>query len=187
MPVTDPSLHIDRIDNLTESFNSEFGDLPVDNLNWKPDAQSWSIAQIIDHLIVINSTYYPIFDRILNDTYQAPVHARLGFLVRFFGKTILHSVDPKNRRKAKTFDIWEPAQSDLPADIVSRFVSHQAELNAYIEKLGPYFNSDTVIHSPANKMIVYKLETAIEIIITHEERHLEQARTLLPLVKSIEI
>ena len=38
-----------------------------------------------------------------------------------------------------------------------------------------------VISSPANKNIVYKLETALDIITTHEKRHFEQARRILVL------
>lgn len=36
-----------------------------------------------------------------------------------------------------------------------------------------------VISSPANKNIVYKLETAFNIIVTHEQRHFEQAKEVL--------
>jgi hypothetical protein len=34
----------------------------------------------------------------------------------------------------------------------------------------------TVISSPANRNIVYKLETAFDIIVAHEFRHFEQAK-----------
>jgi hypothetical protein len=37
----------------------------------------------------------------------------------------------------------------------------------------------TIISSPANKNIEYKLETAFDIIVAHEKRHLEQAREVL--------
>ena len=38
-----------------------------------------------------------------------------------------------------------------------------------------FLHSGVIISSPANKNIVYKLEQAFEIIVTHEERHLNQA------------
>jgi hypothetical protein len=41
----------------------------------------------------------------------------------------------------------------------------------------------TVISSPANKYIVYKLETAFDIIVAHEERHLEQAKEVLSVLR----
>jgi hypothetical protein len=40
----------------------------------------------------------------------------------------------------------------------------------------------TIISSPANKIIVYKLEIAFDIIVAHEKRHLEQAREVLQIL-----
>jgi hypothetical protein len=56
--------------------------------------------------------------------------------------------------------------------------THQAELKSLIENSTDLVNRGEVISSPANKMIVYKLETAFEIIVTHELRHLEQAKEM---------
>ena len=174
-----------RLDEITSEFKDKFGSLTLEQLNWKPDPGTWSIAQVIDHLIMINESYYPIFDRVIDGTYTAPFHARFSFLVNFLGKTILNSVDPKNRRKAKTFALWEPAKSDLPADIVDRFVSHQDKLKEYITRLSPAIASGTVINSPANRNIVYAISTAIEIIVMHEQRHLGQAEEILPLTAEL--
>ena len=38
-----------RIDEITNSFNNEFGELTAEQLNWKPTEQVWSIAQNIEH------------------------------------------------------------------------------------------------------------------------------------------
>jgi hypothetical protein len=43
----------------------------------------------------------------------------------------------------------------------------------------------TIISSPANKIIVYKLEIAFDIIVAHEKRHLEQAREVLQILNRI--
>ena len=49
-----------QLDKITEHFVADFGSLSAEQLNWKPNSQTWSIAQNIDHLIVVNQTYYPI-------------------------------------------------------------------------------------------------------------------------------
>jgi hypothetical protein len=169
---------IKQIDEITNEFTSKFAHLTKDELNWKPDSSVWSIAQIIEHLIVINSTYFPIISAIRNGSHQLPFVAKFGFLVNFFGKTILKSVHPDRRRKMKTFTIWEPSKSEIASDIIKRFETHQAELKSLIENSTDLVNRGEVISSPANKMIVYKLETAFEIIVTHELRHLEQAKEM---------
>jgi len=177
-----------RIDEITHSFQREFAGLDVDELNWKQHDQVWSIAQNIHHVIVINESYYPIMEALKQGTYSLPFIGKLGFLVSFFGKAILKSVQPERRRKMKTFPIWEPSKSEISGDILHKFIAHQEELKDMIINAESWLAKGTVISSPANKKVVYKLETAFDIIITHEQRHLEQAKEVLKrLTMSAEI
>ena len=168
-----------QIDSITEDFLTVFGTLSHEHLNWKPDTQTWSIAQNMEHLIIINESYFPIFESLKEGTYKKPFLANFGFLVSFFGKTILNSVNPDRKTKMKTFPIWEPTQSDFKDDILDKFTHSQNELKKHMESCMAFIKKGTIIASPANKNIVYKLETAFDIIVTHEKRHLEQAKEVL--------
>lgn len=168
-----------RINEITNSFNSEFGELTVEQLNWKPTEQVWSIAQNIEHLIVLNGTYYPTIKAIREGNYKIPFIGKVGFMVNFLGKTVLKSVHPDRRKKMKTFPIWEPSKSEISLDILKRFARHQSELKELIKNSEDLLVKGTIISSPANKNIVYKLETAFDIIVTHEQRHFEQAKEVL--------
>jgi hypothetical protein len=170
------------VDEITRAFTKEFGSLTAAQLNFKPSLTGWSIAQNIQHLIVINQTYYPVINAVKAGTYELPWIGKIGFLVRFFGKTILQSVQPDRRKKMKTFPLWEPSKSAIGADIIDRFERHQAELKTLINGCSDLLDKQTIISSPANRNIVYKLEDAFDIIITHERRHLEQAREVLRTV-----
>lgn len=173
-----------QIDKNTVAFQQHFGVLKDEELNWKPTPETWSIAQNIDHLIVINQTYFPVFTELKYGIYKPPFIARFGFIVSYLGKLILNSVQPDRSKKLKTFPIWEPAQSRISEHILEKFSRHQAELKRQIEALEGFLDSGTVISSPANRVIVYKLETAFDIIVTHEQRHLEQAKEVLELLKT---
>ena len=173
-----------QIDTVTAEFNTTFGALSPAQLNWKPNAATWSVAQNIDHLIQINKSYYPVIDQLKAGKLQLPWMARVGFMVSFFGKMILKSVHPDSRRKMKTFPIWEPSSSDLPGDILHQFGQHQEELKRQIATSAEWIQQRAVIHSPANKKIVYSLDKAFDIILTHELRHLEQAKELLVQIKN---
>lgn len=170
---------IQQIDEITEQFQSNFGHLSADELNEKPHATVWSIAQNIHHLIVINSTYYPIIDQVKKGNYTLHWISKLGFMVRFFGNVVLNSVQPDRRKKMKTFPLWEPSASVIPGDILEQFKAAQEKLKETIRSCSELLAKGTLISSPANKVIVYKLETAFDIIVTHERRHLEQAKELL--------
>jgi hypothetical protein len=169
---------MDELDEITGTFRSEFGSLNASHLNWQPNANTWSVAQNIDHLIVINNTYFAVLDRVRAGSYSLPWTARLGFLVTFFGNLILNAVKPDRKRKIKTYPIWEPSKSNLSEDILTQFERHQNKLKEVILTSEDLIAAETVISSPASRAIVYKLETAFDIIVMHERRHLEQAREL---------
>lgn len=167
------------IDKITKDSYSQFGHLSIEQLNWKPSPQTWSIAQNLEHLIVVNETYYPVISCLKSGTYKTPFIGKIGFMVSFLGKTVLNAVKPDRKKKMKTFSIWEPTISEIKEDILKRFENHQTELKQKIEASKELIEKGTVISSPANRNIVYKLETAFDIIISHEQRHLEQAREIL--------
>lgn len=174
---------IKEVDTVTSDFEAAFGQINKSELNGKPNQQTWSIAQNIDHLIVINETYFPLLAQLKDGSYKKPFIGNIGFLVNFLGKTILKSVSPDRVKKVKTFPIWEPQTGSISTDIISKFVSHQSKLKAEIESCKDLLLGNAVISSPANNKIVYKLETAFDIIVTHERRHFVQAKKLLRLSK----
>lgn len=175
---------ISEIDAVTHAVEQEFASLDAGQLNWKPRPGIWSIAQNIEHLIVVNETYFPVIAALKAGAYRTPFLGRLGFMVSFFGKTVLNAVLPDRRKKMSTFPIWEPAQSEIGADILERFSKHQQDLKNHIEDSSDFIQQGAVISSPANRNIVYTLETAFDIIVAHEQRHLEQAREIKRMLQA---
>lgn len=170
---------ITQVDEITEKFINAFVALTGEQLNWKPDPQTWSISQNIEHLIIVNESYYPIIESIRNTDYKPPFTSKINFIVSLLGKMILKSVSPDRHRRTKTFPIWEPPVSEIPSDILKRFENHQKDLKNIISNSIDLISEGTIISSPANKNIVYKLETAFEIIVKHEQRHFNQAKEVL--------
>lgn len=163
----------EKLDSISRQSLTEFGTLTSELLNWKPNSSTWSIAQNLDHLIVVNETYYPVLASLKEGSYKTPFIAKIGFMVSFLGKTVLKAVQPDRQKKMKTFPIWEPTTSRVSEDILKKFEIHQNELKQKIEQAKGLVEKGTIISSPANRNIVYKLETAFDIIVSHEQRHLE--------------
>lgn len=172
------------LDEITKQTLTAFGSLTSEQLNWKPDSNTWSIAQNLDHLIVVNETYYPVLASLKEGTYKTPFIAKVGFMVAFLGNTVLKAVQPDRQKKMKTFPIWEPTTSNVTGDILNRFQIHQSELKQKIEEAQGLIEKGVVISSPANRNIVYKLETAFDIIVSHEQRHIEQSKELLSVMNN---
>jgi len=172
------------LDDITAQMRIAFQNLTNEELNWKPNPDIWSIAQNIEHIIVVNETYYPILNALEKRNYKISLIGKIGLLVSFFEKIVLNAVAPNRAKKMKTFLIWEPNNSRINDDILRRFYKHQDELKRKIEDADVFVKEGTVIASPANKYIVYRLEIAFDIIIAHESRHLIQANQVLKLIKS---
>ena len=51
---------------ITDETLAGFGDLTAQQLNWKPSADQWSVAQCFDHLVTANESFFPIFERVLS-------------------------------------------------------------------------------------------------------------------------
>lgn len=51
-----------------EKARLEFSDISLEQLNWKLSAESWSIAQCLDHLIIADSFYFPELKKIIEGT-----------------------------------------------------------------------------------------------------------------------
>lgn len=168
-----------KIDQITADFNTSFGGLTTEQLNWKPNPDTWSVAQNIEHLIIINESYYPILTALHEGKYKTPWIGRIGFIVNLFGKTVFKAVDPARRKKMKTFPIWEPSTGKVPGTILAKFEKHQADLKQRIQASQALPDKHVVIASPANSNVVYRLGTAFDIIVAHEQRHLEQAKEVL--------
>lgn len=176
---TEEFLH--RLDELTLKFTKTFGSLNEREIQRKPNAEIWSIAQNLEHLILINESYFPMIDRLRYKDHKRVFTAKLGFLVNFFGRTILKSVQPETTKKTKTFSIWKPSENRASGDILARFTEHQEKLKQKILASEDLLEKNAVISSPANPKIVYKLNAAFKIILAHEERHFQQAKRLLEI------
>lgn len=173
------SPHHEELSAISNEFQALFGQLSQDQLNWKANAETWSIAQNIDHIIRINESYYPLIEDLQAGKREKPLLARIPYFVKLFGNLIYKSVQPDNPKKVKTLGIWKPSKSDISTDIVQKLIDHNAELADLISSCKPLIDEGVIVSSPANKNIVYKLEKAFEILISHERRHLEQARGVL--------
>ncbi|MBK0403844.1 DinB family protein [Adhaeribacter sp. BT258] len=168
-----------ELNEITAQFKSHFGHLTPEELNRKPDAKTWSIAENMAHLIKINESYYPVVKAAREGHLKLPFIARFSFFTNRLGKFILKSVEPERKKKVKTFPIWEPNASQLSGNILQQFEKHQREFISFMKGTEGLLSKQTIISSPANNMIVYKLETAYDIIVSHEKRHLNQALEVL--------
>ncbi|HEX8336034.1 MAG TPA: DinB family protein, partial [Pyrinomonadaceae bacterium] len=153
-----------------------FGRLSAAQLNWKPSAEQWSVGQCFDHLIVTNRCFFPDIEKVAAGTYKTGLWGRVSPLSGFFGRFILKALDPEKGRRTKAPRVFEPAKSDVAADVIERFVIHQEELATRMRATAGADLRGLKVTSPVSPVATYSLLDAYRIVVAHERKHFEQAR-----------
>jgi hypothetical protein len=152
-----PSL-IAAANNVANEAKTTFGDLTPAQLNWKPSAERWSVAQCFDHLLTTNRGYLPEIDNVLAGK-KRKFWERVPVLPGLMGKFLIKAVDPASTRKVKAPKVFQPAT------IVEKM---KATEHLDLEKI--------VITSPVAAVVTYSLMDAYRVIVVHEHRHFQQAK-----------
>jgi DinB superfamily len=169
----------DEAESIAGDAKTLFGQLNTQQLNWKPAADSWSVAQCLDHLITINREYYPVFDRIVSGGYRKTLLHRLPFLPAVFGRMMVKALSPNSHQKFKAPGVAQPSSSTIEPQIVERFVAQQRETLAKMRSLENKDPAETIITSPFASVVVYSLLDAFRLIVAHERRHFAQAQRVM--------
>jgi len=167
---------IQSVRTIADDARSSFGTLSAAQLNWKPSAERWSVAQCFDHLIASNKGYLPIIESVRGGTKKKTFFERLPVLPGLAGKLLLKSLDPASPRKLKAPKNFEPAQSNISASVIDDFVAQQEKVIEGMKSTSHLDLERIVITSPAASFVTYSLMDAYRIIVVHERRHFQQAQ-----------
>ena len=152
-----------------------FGGLSHRQLNWRPFAGSWSIAQCLDHLITINTLYFPLLASLRTGPPEPTLWERISPLSGLLGSLLVARLGPEYGKKVKTSPKAEPSASEIHG-IVDRFAQHQVELiQHYVQIPDDVNRAKTIVTSPLLRWVTYSLDDCLRILVVHEKRHLQQA------------
>ena len=164
---------------LTELFSSE--DLSL--LNKKYSADSWSVAQCIDHLIVSNEKYFPLLIAFQSSKHKMTFWERNNPFTKSIGKQMINTLGPIIIKKYQAPKLFLPRRSAIRESIINDFIQHQQKLISIIDKLSQEQIELGVITSPVAGLITLRLKDALTVLVVHEQRHLEQMKRIFALLK----
>jgi len=164
-----------ELDAIARETQSRFGTLDERQLNWRPAAASWSVAQCFDHLLNANRAMFEALAAAIDDARPRTVWQRLPVLPGVLGRIMIRSQMPEAKRKFTAPGKAEPASSAIDARIIERFVAHQREAAARVRTLEER-DASRIMVSPFVAVITYSVLDGCRLLVTHERRHFEQAR-----------
>lgn len=161
---------------VADDARRDFGRLTAEQLNWKPSADSWSVAQVFEHLVKTNESYFPLIEEIVRGERKTTALERFSPLSGLWGKFLIKALQPESPRKLKTTRKFAPSASDIDARVVEHFAESQKRLAGMAERTAGLDLRRVIVTSPFNGLVTYSLLDAYRGVVAHVRRHFAQAR-----------
>lgn len=166
---------------VSDKSKQTFGKLSAEQLNWKPNSKDWSIGQCFEHLIITNTLYFPNIQKVIDGSHRNNFFSKIPFGVDLIASLMKNSMDPNQKRKMKTFTIFEPSQSNIPETILDDFANNNQKLLEMIKACQGLDLHKIKIAEPLHDALNLRLDDAFEILLLHEKRHFLQAKRVAEL------
>lgn len=159
------------------NFSKSLLEISEDILQKKPNEQSWSVLDCLEHLNLYGDFYVPEIKKRLN---QSKSKNQSNFKSGFLGnKFALDMLPKKNMKKMNTFKSKNPISSKLDKEkVILRFINQQEEMLILLEnaKTKNLSNIKTSITLP---LLKFRLGDTFRFVIYHNKRHIVHAKNIL--------
>jgi len=164
------------LDAVAREAQETFGALTPPQLNWRPDATRWSVAQCFDHLVTANRLMLQAADEATNGAMPRTIWQRAPVLPRLFGRLMVRSQAPTASGRFTAPAKARPSSSDIATDVIPRFVEQHQVILARLRALDESTAAQTIMTSPFVRFITYSVLDGSRLMFAHDRRHFEQAR-----------
>jgi hypothetical protein len=149
--------------------------LTSEQVNWQPDANSWSVAQCLDHLIRANTIYVAALREAVRKTGAEEVQRRGPIRPGLPSRLFIGWLEPPSRVKGRAPKAIVPASHGNPAEVLRRFLLAQEEVRTLVlESAGLELNRIR-FRNPFARFLCFTVGAGLLIITAHDRRHLRQA------------
>lgn len=147
-----------------------------EKLNWKQNPTSWSVLECLEHLNLYGDFYIPELRKQLQTNVSASETTfKSGILGNYFAQSMLPKEKPN---KMKTFKDKNPVNSQLPIQVIDRFIQQQNQLLELLD-LAKSKNLNAIKTKITIPLIKLKVGDTFRFLINHNVRHFEQLERIL--------
>jgi DinB superfamily len=156
-----------------QTASAVVGGLTEEQLNWQPAPGTWSVGQCLEHLCIMNEVYMPPISDALKDKPDCPVEQ---ITPAWFGRWFIRSfaeASPNIKRASAPRKIRPMAHVGLA--VLDRFLSGNKSWRELIIRARTKNMNRIRFWNPFIPGLRFTAGTGLEIIASHERRHLLQA------------
>ena len=152
-----------------------FQNLPESVLLKSASNNGWSIAECIEHLNSYAEFYMPRIEDVINKS--TVLEGSAGFRHSMIGNYFINSMDiEKSKKKFKALKRHRPVEINNPNRVISDFIQHLENLLKLIKQARNKNLGKISIKTSISPWIKISPGDAIQFLLTHNKRHLEQAK-----------
>ncbi len=150
--------------------------LTEQQLNWKPEAQQWSIAQCLEHLAVTSRQFNGYFKQLIESArLKWPTNGAIPYRPSLVGGWLIKQVVPETTRKVPAPKVFRPSDSSSIQDALALFLKQQEAFVGFVRESEGVDYNRARLRSPVTPLMRYSLADAFVVTIVHGYRHLAQA------------
>lgn len=152
--------------------------LPLEQLQYKPNADTWSVLEGIEHLNLYGDFYLPeIKQQMDKSKYKiATPLFKSSWLGNYFAQAML----PKEKLNTmKTFRDKNPNGSSLDKNVLEKFIAQQRNMLQLLQQAAQVNLTKTKTRITLTQWIKLRLGDTFRVVIYHNDRHRVQAEKLL--------
>ena len=169
---------LNKVENQLEEQLKEvisvFQNLPEHILKKSGPDNGWSIIECIEHLNTYAAFYQPQLAKTIEKAAAAGVSAT--FKHSFLGRYFIKSMDPdRSKKKYKVLKIHKPVIEN-PNSVVPTFIQHLENMLTLLKQASHKNLGKNSIVTSISSWIKINPGDAIQFLLTHNKRHLEQAK-----------
>lgn len=177
---------INELQALTQTNSTEvksFEELSDDQLNFKPNADSWSVLECIEHLNRYGNFYLPEIEKqILGSTHGGPMKFfKPGILGNYFVRIIRYN--EKGIKKMQAKKEMNAANSKLDRRTLDQFVKQQQKMLTLLEQSRKMNLTRIRTAISISNFVKLRLGDTLRFMAYHNERHVIQAQRVIKLAK----
>ena len=169
-----------QIDAIKTDGRAVCAGLTESQFNWRPGEGRWSIAECLVHLNRSVTATLPAFDRAISDGRAKGRLAKGDGPSRYswFSRWMIGSMEPPPKRRMKTFPIFAVPVGGTysTATVLSEFAAVRDQLAERVRRADGLDLQGNRTVSPVTRLLRMPLGAYLQFVVTHERRHLWQAR-----------
>jgi hypothetical protein len=170
--------YLDQLLSIRQQVPGLVANLSEEQFGRPPGPKRWSMAQCFDHLNVTAGAFVPAIDTAIEDARARELTGPGPFAYSMFERLFLRFTEPRPALRFPAPGVLKPAPGKPMAAILSEFMEWQQRLDERIRLADGLDLERARARSPALPLIAWSLGSLFAITLSHERRHLWQAREI---------